>query len=98
MPRFAVIRVNGPAFDPAKGRREQDGWDEHAEFMDALAAEGFVFLGGPFGDSERVLLIVDAASEAEVEARLAEDPWTPMGILRTVSIDRWDIWVSGGGS
>jgi hypothetical protein len=31
-----------------------------------------------------------------VEARLADDPWTPMGILRTASIDRWDIWVSSG--
>ena len=26
--------------------REQDGWDEHAKFMDGLVDEGFILLGG----------------------------------------------------
>jgi hypothetical protein len=26
--------------------REQEGWDEHARFMDALVDDGFVLLGG----------------------------------------------------
>jgi uncharacterized protein YciI len=96
MPRFVVTRVNGPAWDPARARREQDAWDAHAEFMDGLADEGFVVLGGPLGEGDRVLVVVDAANEAEVEERLAEDPWEPMGVLQTASVERWDIWLSSG--
>jgi hypothetical protein len=32
--------------------REQDCWDEHATFMDALADEGSVILGGPLGEGD----------------------------------------------
>jgi hypothetical protein len=61
MPRFAVTRVRGPEWDPARSMREQDGWDAHATFMDGLAADGFVVLGGPLGGGEaQFLLIVDA--------------------------------------
>jgi hypothetical protein len=44
---FAVTLVNGPRYDESRPRREQDGWDEHAAFMDALVDDGFVILGGP---------------------------------------------------
>jgi hypothetical protein len=48
--RFAVARRRGHAWDHARGMREQDAWPEHAEFMDALAEDGFVVLGGqPLG-------------------------------------------------
>jgi hypothetical protein len=30
--------------------REQDAWDEHAAFMEALVDDGFVVLGGPIGE------------------------------------------------
>jgi hypothetical protein len=71
--------------------REQDGWDAHARFMDALAAEGFVVLGGPVGGGTRLLLIIEAEDEATIEARLAEDPWTPTEQLRIASIDPWQV-------
>jgi hypothetical protein len=53
---------------------------------------GLVVLGGPVGEGH-VLLVVDAESEGEgeIEARLAADLWTPMGLLRTVKIERWEI-------
>jgi len=76
--------------------REQDAWDGHAAFMDGLVAEGFVVLGGPLGGGERTLLIIDAASEADVEARLAEDPWTPMGLLRVAGVEHWEVLLSSG--
>jgi hypothetical protein len=41
-------------------------------------------------------VVVDAANEAEVEERLAEDPWEPIGVLQTASVERWDIWLSSG--
>jgi uncharacterized protein len=71
--------------------REQNRWDEHAAFMDALVDDGFVVLGGPVRDGAEFLLIVDAESEQAVEARLADDPWTPMGLLRIARIERWEI-------
>ena len=95
VPVFAVTNVNGPAWDPARGRREQDGWDEHAAYMDALVDDGFVVLGGPIGDADRVLVVVEAADPQEIEARLATDPWHRDGILRIDSIEPWTIWLDG---
>lgn len=71
--------------------RGQDGWDGHAAFMDALADEGFIVLGGPVGNGPQFLFLVKAADEAAIESRFAEDPWVPAGILRTVRIERWEI-------
>ena len=53
---------------------DQDEWAEHAAFMNALAEEGFVVLGGPLGDEQRILLVVDADSKEEIKRRLADDP------------------------
>ena len=87
-----VKQARGPAWDPARPRREQDGWDEHAAFMDALVEEGVVVLGGPVGDGENVLVVFDLASEAELRARLADDPWME-SILRIESVERWSVWL-----
>lgn len=97
MQYFAVTRERGPAWDGTRSMREQEGWAEHAAFMNALAADGFVLLGGPLGDGERILLIVDAESEGAVEARLADDPWTPMGLLRLARVEPWDILLGDAG-
>ena len=70
---------------------EQDRWDEHAVFMNALADEGFVILGGPLGDGLSVLLIVNAESEEAIHARLAADPWTPMRLLPITRIESWQV-------
>ena len=63
--------------------------------MNALAAEGFILSQGPLAGSEqgrvRVLLIVDADSEAEIHRRLADDPWVPTQQLLTASIESWNV-------
>ena len=92
MASFLVSSIWGSNRDPARGRREQDGWDEHAAFMDGLVDDGFVVLGGPL-DEEEALLLVEAADEAEVRSRLAEDPWKAMGMLETGEIRPWTIWL-----
>jgi uncharacterized protein YciI len=95
MAAFALTMVNGPAYDASRPRREQRGWDEHAAFMDGLLDGGFVILGGPIGDGEQVMLVVEARDESEIEARLSKDPWQPMGILRIGAIRPWTIWLDG---
>lgn len=91
MSYFAVIREGGPRWDPAKPLREQSAWDEHAAFMDALAEDGFVVVGGPLADGPRTLLIVNARSEREVRRRLDDDPWTPMELLTIASVEPWQV-------
>jgi uncharacterized protein YciI len=88
--RFVVTNLHGPAWDPGRGLREQDAWDEHAAYMDGLVEDGFVLLGGPLGD-DRALLIVDAGSEEEVRERLAQDPWTPMRMLDVEGVEPWEV-------
>ena len=90
MPVFVLTRERGPSWDYSRGLREQDAWDQHAAFMEGLAEEGFVFLGGPLGD-DHVMHVDVAGSEDEIRERLAADPWGPMGLLRNVSIERWHI-------
>lgn len=89
---YAVTRERGENWDARLSLRQQAKWDEHATFMDALIDEGFIVLGGPLGEGEKVfLLIIEAASEQEIHARLADDPWTPLGLLRTAKVERWQI-------
>jgi uncharacterized protein YciI len=91
MSLFAVIREAGPGWDPARPLREQPAWSDHAEFMNELAAEGFVVLGGPIGGGPTTLLIVDAPGEREIRSRLGQDPWTPMKLLRIAKVEPWEI-------
>jgi uncharacterized protein YciI len=96
VPVFAVTFGTGPGWDPARPRREQPGWDEHAAFMDGLVEAGVVLLGGPVGDGSRVLLAVEAADEAEARSRLLDgDPWTPRGVLTVERIEPWLLWLDG---
>ena len=48
-------------------------------------------LGGPLGEGGQVLLIVNAASEEEIRARLAAYLWTRMGLLQIAKIERWEL-------
>lgn len=96
MSTFAVCRKAGPAWTSG-GIFEQPAVTQHAAFMNALADEGFVLFGGPLAGSEegrvRVLLIVDAESEAEIHRRLADDPWAPTRQLITAGIEPWSVIV-----
>lgn len=91
MTYFVVTRVPGPAWNAAREMREQERWDDHAAFMDGLAEEGWILLGGPLGDGAGFMHVVDAAGVDEVEARFAADPWVPMDMLRIASVEPWEI-------
>jgi uncharacterized protein YciI len=87
---LVLLRRSGPDYDLARPLEEQSGWLAHAAFMDGLVADGFVILGGPLADEERVAHVVEADSADAVRATLARDPWSDTH-LRIEAIDRWTI-------
>ncbi len=81
MPYFVVINEQGPAWDEKRSMRDQKGWDEHAVFMEALADEHFVVLGGPLKYlKHRAMLVLNAPNEVVLR-----------GVLRTLEIYPWEV-------
>ena len=94
---YVVERRSGPEWDASRPLEEQSGWDAHADFMEGLVASGFVVLGGPLADERRVILAVEAASEDEVRATLARDPWCGSHLV-VASVEPWTIRLDGRGA
>jgi uncharacterized protein YciI len=88
---FVIIRTRGPAWQDSRPLEGQADWAPHAAFMNALAKEGVVVLGGPLEGTVDVLLVVRAATPDEVRSRLAKDPWTGNGLLRIARIAPWAL-------
>lgn len=93
MPNFAVTLIHGTGWDDSSSIRQQRDWAEHAAFMDGLVADGFLLLGGPVGDGQQTLHVVEADDDDEVRRRLAEDPWARAGLLEVGSIQPWALWL-----
>ena len=87
---FLVFRGKGPSWDRSKGRREQEGWDEHAAFMDGLVEDGFIVLGGPLAGEERSAHVVEAESEDAVRETFARDPWSGSHLV-VDAIEPWTL-------
>ena len=98
MPYFVVIRERSSGWDWSKPMRQQKDWAAHAAFMDGVTAERFILAGGPLGDEDEakhVMHVVDAQDTGEIEIRLAQDPWTRMRLLTTVSVEPWTVLLGG---
>src|SRR3569833_973411 len=67
--RFVVVREQGPAWDPARPMREQDHWLDHVAFVNGIADDGSLLLGGPLSE-------LDAHG-------VSDDPTEPVGPGRT---------------
>lgn len=88
---FVVIESRGSRWDDSRPMDDQTDWPAHAAFMDALAAERFVLLGGPLEGTRDVLLVVQAQDCSEIVDRLAADPWTQNGLLIVKECWPWRI-------
>ncbi len=97
MARFVVRLRRGGPWNWSRGLRAQEGWDEHARFMDSLVDDGFILLGGPLDgeNGKETLHIVEADSEDAIRERLRADPWAHNGMLTPVSIERWTVLLDG---
>jgi uncharacterized protein YciI len=92
---YAVRLERGGPWDWSRDLRAQDGWDEHARFMESLVDDGFIVLGGPIGDEREVLHAIEAPSEEAVRERLAADNWAQNGMLGIKSIEPWTVLLDG---
>jgi uncharacterized protein YciI len=90
---FALTLRHGPGWDASLGIREQPAWTEHAAYMDGLVADGLILLGGPIGDGQQTLHVVEAHEEDQVRRRLTEDPWARDGLLEVAAIQPWMLWL-----
>jgi uncharacterized protein YciI len=84
-----VLRQAGPEFDPGLALDQQSGWDAHAAYMDALVEDGHIVLGGPLPGG-RVAHAMEAASENELRAIWARDPWHESHLILE-SVEPWEI-------
>lgn len=93
MTLFAMINEQGPRWVPGRAMREQEGWSEHAAFMNALIDDHVVVLGGPLhkGPVHRAMLILRADDEEALRTRLAKDPWMRSGVLRMGDLVPWEL-------
>jgi hypothetical protein len=92
---FAVRLTRGGPWDFSRDLREQNDWEEHARFMDALVDDGFIVLGGPLAGDREILHAICAESEGEVRERLSADNWARDGHLTISSIEPWTILLDG---
>jgi uncharacterized protein YciI len=84
---FAAIVQRAASWDPSRPAHEQAGFEHHVKYMDALEAEGFIAVAGLMKDTNDVLFVFRATSEAEVRSRLALDPWQQDGHARLVRLE-----------
>ena len=86
---------HGSKWNPDKHVREQELWDEHARFMDALFEERRVVLAGPFADESGSLVVLSAESVDEAKSIFQNDPWAREDILIAGDIKEWTIFLDG---
>ena len=93
---YAVVREAGPGWADG-GIAGQRDVSDHAAFMERLASDGMLLMAGPVAGTEggraRILLVMAANSEAEIRARLADDPWTRAQRLAISTVEPWRLVV-----
>ena len=92
--KVALFLQPGPNWNSSKGVREQELWDEHAQFVDELFDQGLIMLAGPFApDGTGALVILNVESAAEARRIYAKDPWAHRQILLTADAKEWSIFL-----
>jgi uncharacterized protein YciI len=92
---FAVLLRPGSRWDADKPVREQEYWDDHARFMDALFESGIIVLAGPFADRTGSMVILATDSVEQVYALFRDDPWTVRDVLSVADVKEWTIFLDG---
>ena len=91
---LVILRRTGPKWNASRPLEEQSEWQAHAAYMDELVETGYILLGGPLADEDRVVHAVEAENETAVRRILELDPWFGSH-LRIDTIDPWTIRLDG---
>jgi len=90
---FLVELPNGPAWDPARGLREQPLWDEHAAFVDRLHEQGAIQFAGRLADGSGAITVVEAESADALRRLFGDDPWLETGTLALGAVRGWELYL-----
>ena len=90
--RVVVVWRAGPTWTTG-GVPEQPGWDEHAEFIDALIEDGTFVMGGPFSDNSGSMSLLEGVTVDEARVIIAKDPFVENGVFVLDDLREWDIFV-----
>ncbi|WP_305097202.1 YciI family protein [Croceibacterium aestuarii] len=74
-------------WDRSKPAFEQEGFAEHAAYMEALEKSGMIAMAGLLAESELVLFVMRANDIDEVRAGFAGDPMQQSGLARVIRLE-----------
>src|SRR5205809_683060 len=74
-------------------REDQPGWQEQAEFVDALIEAGTFVMGGPFSDYSGSVNLLEGVTAAEAVDLLESDPFVQNDVFVVDSIRDWTVYV-----
>jgi uncharacterized protein len=97
MARTRIVRVMvrwraGPTWTSGTPQ-DQLGWDEHAEFIDQLIADGTFVMGGPFADNSGSLTLLENVDVEEARELMQRDPFVQNGVFELEDIRAWHVYV-----
>ena len=97
MPRTRIVRVvvrwrAGPTWTSGPPE-DQPGWEEHAEFIDELIAQGTFVMGGPFADHSGSLTLLEGVDEEEARELVSGDPFVANGVFVLDDVRAWNVYV-----
>jgi uncharacterized protein YciI len=89
MPTYLVTHTRtGPLWDSGLPLEDQSDWAAHLAFITDLAERGVLVLAGLLAGGDEVVQVVEAESEDDASAIVAEDPWNETH-YRLASVRQW---------
>jgi uncharacterized protein len=78
--------ISGPS-------REQQGWNEHAAYVDDLVDRGIFVLGGPLTDNSGAVVVLENVNVEDARRLVDADPFVHNGVFVLESVDEWTVYV-----
>jgi uncharacterized protein YciI len=88
-----MLRVKaGPTWKSGPPEDQPD-WHAHADFVDALIAEGKFVMGGPFSDFSGTLVLFEGVTADEVRTIMEDDPFVKNGVFLVDDVRDWTVYI-----
>ena len=90
--RVVVRWRAGPAWTSG-APEDQDGWEEHAQFIDGLIERGIFVMGGPYADNSGSHTLLEGVSADEARELVLQDPFVANGVFELEDVRAWNVYV-----